>query len=132
MILKSNSKVNLGLKILNQRPDGMHNIITLYKEIDFGDIIQIKKKKEGCSIQSNVEWIPMDKSNLCYQAYDLLSKEVNKDLGVVINIDKKIPTGSGIGGGSANAATMLKGLNSLYSLRLKKNILEKNKNLHPL
>lgn len=125
MILKSNSKVNLGLKILNQRPDGMHNIITLYKEIDFGDIIQIKKKKEGCSIQSNVEWIPMDKSNLCYQAYDLLSKEVNKDLGVVINIDKKIPTGSGIGGGSANAATMLKGLNSLYSLRLKKNILEK-------
>ena len=46
MILKSNSKVNLGLKILNQRPDGMHNIITLYKEIDFGDIIQIKKNVE--------------------------------------------------------------------------------------
>ena len=91
MILKSNSKVNLGLKVLNRRSDGLHNIITLYKEIDFGDIIQIKKKKEGCTIQSNVEWIPLDQSNLCYQAYDLLSREVHKDLGVAINIDKKIP-----------------------------------------
>ena len=56
MILKSNTKLNLGLRILNRRRDNLHNIATLYTEIDFGDEIQINKQEKGCYIKSNVDW----------------------------------------------------------------------------
>ena len=125
MILKSNTKLNLGLRILNRRKDNLHNIATLYTEIDFGDEIQINKQEKGCYIKSNVDWIPLDESNLCFKAYDLLSKKVQKDLGISIYINKKVPTGSGIGGGSSNAAAILKGLNQVYNIGLDVNELEK-------
>ena len=91
MILKSNTKLNLGLRILNRRKDNLHNIATLYTEIDFGDEIQINKQEKGCSIKSNVDWIPLDESNLCFKAYDLLSKQAQKDLGISIYINKSGP-----------------------------------------
>ena len=125
MILKSNTKLNLGLRILNRRKDNLHNIATLYTEIDFGDEIQINKQEKGCSIKSNVDWIPLDESNLCFKAYDLLSKQAQKALGISIYINKKVPTGSGIGGGSSNAAAILKGLNLIYNIGLDVNELEK-------
>ena len=125
MILKSNTKLNLGLRILNRRKDNLHNIATLYTEIDFGDEIQINKQEKGCSIKSNVNWIPLDESNLCFKAYDLLSKQAQKDFGISIYINKKVPTGSGIGGGSSNAAAILKGLNLIYNIGLDVNELEK-------
>ena len=125
MILKSNTKLNLGLRILNRRKDNLHNIATLYTEIDFGDEIQINKQEKGCYIKSNVDWIPLDESNLCFKAYDLLSKKAQKDLGISIYINKKVPTGSGIGGGSSNAAAILKGLNQVYNIGLDVNELEK-------
>tara|TARA_Y100000748_G_scaffold193946_2_gene162428 strand:- start:9407 stop:10237 length:831 start_codon:yes stop_codon:yes gene_type:complete len=125
MILKSNTKLNLGLRILNRRKDNLHNIATLYTEIDFGDEIQINKEEKGCLIKSNVDWIPLDKSNLCFKAYDLLSNQAQKDLGVSIYINKKVPIGSGIGGGSSNAAAILKGLNLIYNIGFDGNELEK-------
>ena len=125
MILKSNTKLNLGLRILNRRRDNLHNIATLYTEIDFGDEIQINKEEKGCLIKSNVDWIPLDKSNLCFKAYDLLSNQAQKDLGVSIYINKKVPIGSGIGGGSSNAAAILKGLNLIYNIGFDGNELEK-------
>ena len=65
MISPSFSKVNIGLKILNQRDDGHHNIYTIFQEIDFGDLITIEKTDLDCIILSNVNWIPRDKSNNC-------------------------------------------------------------------
>ena len=124
MLLRSNSKVNFGLKILNKRPDGFHNLVTIFQEVDFGDRIQLKKYKAGCKIKSNVDWIPLDNSNLCHRAYSVLCENINQDLGVKIEIEKKVPTGSGIGGGSANAAATLLGLNSLFNLGLDYNKLE--------
>jgi len=91
----------------------------------YRDEIQINKQEKGCSIKSNVDWIPLDESNLCFKAYDLLSKQAQKDLGISIYINKKVPTGSGIGGGSSNAAAILKGLNLIYNIGLDVNELEK-------
>ena len=124
MILRSKSKINLGLKVLNKRSDGLHNIVTIFQEVDFGDKIQLVKHKTGCQIKSDVDWIPVDNSNICHKAYSALCHELNQDFGVKISLEKRIPVGSGIGGGSANAAATLIGLNSLYNLGLNDKKLE--------
>ena len=124
MLFQSKSKINLGLKVLNKRSDGLHNIVTIFQEVDFGDKIELVKHKSGCQIKSDVDWIPLDSSNLCHKAYSALCQELNQDLGVKIYLEKRIPVGSGIGGGSANAAATLTGLNSLYNLGLNDKKLE--------
>ncbi len=119
------SKVNIGLKILSKRNDGYHNIYTVFQELDFGDSITIKKADSGCTISSNVDWIPTDESNICYKAYTALKRKFPKLGGVSIHIKNRIPAGSGLGGGSANGAAVLKGLNKLYNLELSDDGLEK-------
>ena len=114
----SNSKVNIGLKVLNQRDDGYHNIYTVFQELDFGDSITIEKTDSGCTIKSNVDWIPTDKSNMCHKAYSAIKTKFPDLGGISIHIEKNVPIGSGLGGGSANAAAVLKGMNELYGLGL--------------
>ena len=121
----STSKVNIGLKVLNQRDDGYHNIYTVFQELDFGDTIQIEKIDDGCTIKSNVDWIPIDESNICHKAYSALKTKFPVLGGISIHIQKNVPIGSGLGGGSANGAATLKGLNDLYGLGLSIGELEK-------
>ena len=123
-ICPSFSKVNIGLKVLNQRDDGYHNIYTIFQELNFGDSIYIEKRDQGCKIVSNVDRIPTDNSNICYKAYSEIKKEFSKVKGLYLKIEKKIPTGSGLGGGSANAAAVLKGINKIYKLKLTASKLE--------
>ena len=116
--VKSFAKVNIGLKIVNQRNDGLHNIETVFQEIDLHDIITISKTSErGCTFNSNVSWLRNDSNNLCVKAYNQLSKRIQEG-GVSIDLHKKIPSGSGLGGGSSNAASVLKGLCKLYDISL--------------
>ena len=124
LICPSFSKVNIGLKVLNQRDDGYHNIYTIFQELNFGDSIYIEKRDQGCKIISNVDWIPTDKSNICFKAYNEIRKEYSKVKGLCLKIEKIVPTGSGLGGGSANAAAVLKGINKIYKLKLTTNKLE--------
>ena len=124
LICPSFSKVNIGLKVLNQRDDGYHNIYTIFQELNCGDSIYIEKRDQGCKIISNVDWIPTDKSNICFKAYNEIKKEFSKVKGLCLKIGKKIPTGSGLGGGSANAAAVLKGINKIYELKLTASKLE--------
>ena len=124
MIVESHTKINLGLKVLNQRPDSYHNIETVFIEIDFGDKLIIKKIDSGCKISSNADWMPLDSTNLCYKAYEHMSEFADKDLGVSIYLEKRVPAGSGLGGGSANAAETIKSLNSIYDLKMSQNDLE--------
>ena len=118
LVCPSFSKVNIGLKVLNQRDDGYHNIYTIFQELNFGDSIYIEKRDKDCKIISNVDWIPTDKSNICFKAYNEVKKEFSGVKGLHLKIEKKIPTGSGLGGGSANAAAVLKGINKIYKLKL--------------
>ena len=84
------SKVNIGLKVLNQRDDGYHNIYTVFQELDFGDSITIEKTDIGCTISSNVVWIPTDESNLCHKAYAALKVKYPELGGVVVRIGKNV------------------------------------------
>ena len=119
------SKVNIGLKILSQRNDGYYNIYTVFQELDFGDSITIKKADSGCILTSNVDWVPTDESNICHKAYTALKIKYSELGGVSIHIEKRIPVGIGLGGGSANGAAVLKGLNTIYNLELSMDELEK-------
>ena len=113
--IKSYAKVNIGLQILNKRPDGYHNIKTVFQELDFCDTIELKKKDNGCEFHSNVNWLRNDSTNLCVLAFEKFSEEYDVG-GISINLVKQIPSGGGLGGGSSNAAAILKGLCHLYSI----------------
>ena len=124
VLLKSFSKINIGLKIFNKRTDGYHNIHTVFQEIDFHDTIILKKRNSGCSFVSNVDWLSNDESNLCVKAWQYLV-ETFGIAGINIELQKNIPPGSGLGGGSSNAASVLKGLTQLYNLNISLNDLLK-------
>ncbi|MDG2366873.1 MAG: 4-(cytidine 5'-diphospho)-2-C-methyl-D-erythritol kinase [Candidatus Marinimicrobia bacterium] len=124
LICPSFSKVNIGLKVLSQRDDGYHNIYTIFQELNFGDSIDIEKREHGFKIIANVDWVPTNKSNICYKAYTEIKKEFSEVKGIHIKIDKKIPIGSGLGGGSANAAALLKGIKNIYKLEVTESKLE--------
>jgi 4-diphosphocytidyl-2-C-methyl-D-erythritol kinase len=119
------SKVNIGLKVLNQRDDGYHDIYTVFQELDFGDIVTVEKTDSGCTISSNADWVPRDESNICHKAYEAIRTKYPELGGVSIHIQKNVPVGSGLGGGSANGAAVLKGINNIYNLGLSNDKLEK-------
>jgi len=117
LVLKSRAKVNIGLKIINKRPDGLHNIQTLFQEIKLHDTITIEKLDSGCTFISNVDWLDDSMDNLCVKAFALM-RDTYDIGGLSIKLKKIIPPGGGLGGGSSNAAAIIKGLNQLHKLNI--------------
>ncbi|MBE50976.1 MAG: 4-(cytidine 5'-diphospho)-2-C-methyl-D-erythritol kinase [Flavobacteriales bacterium] len=114
MILYSNAKINLGLNILNKRIDGLHNISSVFYPTDFySDIIELNVSNKFNFTSSGI-MIPGN-NNTCIKAWDLMKKIYNIP-NVNIHLHKRIPIGGGLGGGSSNAAFILKSLNDLFSL----------------
>ncbi|MFN7171055.1 MAG: 4-(cytidine 5'-diphospho)-2-C-methyl-D-erythritol kinase, partial [Candidatus Omnitrophota bacterium] len=113
--IKSPAKLNLYLKVIKKRKDGYHEIVTLFERIDLSDRIILEKAKKT-EIVVYGRKIPEGENNLAYRSAQLISQKVGKNLGVSIKIFKKIPLGAGLGGGSSNAASVLKGINQLYEL----------------
>ncbi len=123
--LQSPAKVNIGLQIRGQRPDGYHNIHTVFQELAFSDTVIIDSVDSGCRISADVDWIPTDETNICHAVYRTLKQRFPSLPGVNIHIEKRIPAGAGLGGGSSNGAAVLKGLNKLFRLGLSSdNLLE--------
>ena len=120
LTLNSYAKINIGLKIIDQRNDNYHNIETVFQELQFHDIITLTKTNEGCQLSSNNIDLPTDSSNTCFQAYLRLKKEFPDIKGVNIYLKKNIPMRAGLGGGSSNAASTIIGINNLYDIGLKK------------
>ena len=120
LTLNSYAKINIGLKIINQRNDNYHNIETVFQELRFHDIITLTKANEGCQLSSNNIDFPIDSSNTCFKAYSRIKKEFSALKGVNIHVDKNIPMGAGLGGGSSNAASTIIGINNLYDIGLTK------------
>ncbi len=122
--LSSPAKLNLFLKVLNKRPDGFHNIATVFERIDLCDEIRLKLNPSGViRIDCAHPQVPRGPKNLVYQAAKLLRDDFQVKEGVDIYIKKNIPVAAGLGGGSSNAATVLKGLNELWKLRLSRSCL---------
>jgi len=115
--LRANAKINLFLEVLDRRPDGYHNIETVFQSIDLHDVIILRENAPG-SIEIKCEHpqVPLDSSNLVYKAAELLLSESGKRCGVQIEIIKNIPIGAGLAGGSTDAAATLVGLSELWEL----------------
>ena len=124
----SYAKINLGLQILNKRKDGYHNIHSIFIEIDLKDELvftpssEYNLTAEGYAASA----IPLDETNLISRAYRLIRQNVKSvPTEYAVHLNKNIPMGSGLGGGSSNAATTLTALNQLWMLNLKTKELEK-------
>lgn len=112
--LLSPAKVNLTLEVLGRRPDGYHEIRSLMQPVDLFDEVTVTTTDgEGIELSSSGIEIPEGEDNLAWKAADVYLRECGLDTGVSISIKKKIPPGSGLGGGSSNAAAVLIGLNRL-------------------
>ena len=116
--LKAPAKVNLFLEILGKRDDGFHEIETIMQEIDLADSLQFEETQEGVTLECNNKNIPANQDNLVCKAANLILEECGIKKGVLINLEKNIPVGAGLGGGSSDAATTLKALNSLWKVGL--------------
>ena len=116
--LKAPAKVNLFLEILGKRDDGFHEIETIMQEIDLADSLQFEETQEGVTLECNDKNIPANQDNLVCKAANLILEECGIRKGVIINLEKNIPVGAGLGGGSSDAATTLKALNSLWKVGL--------------
>jgi len=112
------AKINLFLHITGQRADGYHLLQTVFRLLDLYDTIQLRPTKDGVIKRINdVAGVPPEQ-DLCVRAAKLLQQHMHCPLGVEILVEKRIPMGGGLGGGSSDAATVLLALNRLWQLNL--------------
>lgn len=116
--INSYSKINLTLNILSRREDGYHEIETIMQSINLADRVIITEEKEGIKIKCNHPEVPVNANSLAYRSAEKIINRYGIKKGVKIEIEKKIPLASGLAGGSANSATILIGINKLFSLNL--------------
>jgi 4-diphosphocytidyl-2-C-methyl-D-erythritol kinase len=119
MILRSYAKINLALLVRNKRPDGFHNIETIFTSVDLKDTLRLEKC-DRIVVETDDPDIPSGPDNLAYKAAWLVQKAFGVKEGVRIFIKKKIPAGAGLAGGSGNAAAVVRGLIKFWRLRPKK------------
>ena len=126
MIVFPNCKINLGLNILRKRSDGYHDLETIFYPVPLTDSLEIIENKQpgkNPSFPFTSSGLPIagkPASNLCVQAYRLLKKDFPEIPGVLIHLHKVIPSGAGLGGGSADGAFSLMAMNQLLGLNLTK------------
>ena len=121
MITYPNAKINLGLNIVEKRPDGYHNLETVFYPINLQDAIEVTKLEGDEDYHLKISGVQIEGSadnNLVVKAYRLLKKDFPNIGGIDIHMFKHIPTGAGLGGGSADAAFMIKLLNDKFKLNL--------------
>ena len=119
VVVKAFAKINLGLRIVGKRPDGYHEIETLFQSIDLSDTVRLEPVEEQkIYLEITSPWaLPTGPENLVYRAAELVLPHVGGKTGVRIHLEKRIPVGAGLGGGSSDAAATLVGLNTLFELR---------------
>ncbi len=113
--ITANAKVNLFLEITGKLSNGYHTVDTVMQSVSLADRLYIEQipKKDGIVITCNTEGVPTDESNIAYKTADALLKNIGADFGVSVHIEKNIPSQAGMGGGSADGAAVLCGLNQL-------------------
>lgn len=109
------AKINLGLLITGKRPDGYHTLETVFAPINWFDVLDFSAAGTIGMSCSNLD-LPADDNNLCIRAARALKEFGGVSEGVAIHLNKQIPFGAGLGGGSSDAATTLRVLNSLWNV----------------
>lgn len=114
--LSAPAKINLSIDVLGKRADGYHEVKMIMQTISLHDIIYIEKAKKGINVACQSPEAPSGRLNIAYKTAGLMIDRYKIKSGVKITIDKKIPVASGLAGGSADAAAVIKGMNMLFGL----------------
>jgi 4-diphosphocytidyl-2-C-methyl-D-erythritol kinase len=116
--LNAYAKVNLSLDVLGRRPDGYHEVETVLHTVELHDTVVLREAPGGIRVACDHRRVPTDEQNLVFRAAQLLREAAGTDRGVHIEVHKRIPPASGLGGGSSDAAVTLLGLAQMWKLRL--------------
>ncbi len=113
----SPAKVNLFLKVTSKRPDGYHNLVSVVDIISIYDVMRLQEARDGeVVVRDDQGLMPRGAANTVYKAIMLIKEKNGIAAGMVVDVEKHIPIGSGLGGGSGNAATVMKELVRLWGL----------------
>ena len=113
-------KLNLFLHVTGRRADGYHLLQTVFRFIDYGDELQFRAREDGrIERLNNVPGIPAE-ADICIKAARLLQQEGQVGRGVEIRLQKRLPVGGGLGGGSSDAATVLLAMNRIWDVNFKR------------
>ncbi|MBL3601166.1 MAG: 4-(cytidine 5'-diphospho)-2-C-methyl-D-erythritol kinase [gamma proteobacterium endosymbiont of Lamellibrachia anaximandri] len=119
------AKLNLTLRIVGRRPDGFHELQTVFQFLDLGDELRFQPRSDGrILLSAPLPGVPWE-TDLTVRAANLLKQHTKSMQGVTISIDKRLPMGSGLGGGSSDAATTLVALNQIWETGLDNSTLAK-------
>jgi len=118
IIVPAYAKINLGLYVLGKRADGYHDIWTIFQELEFHDTLSFRQQTDTLTVTTDHPSLPVGEDNLVWRAIRLLHQRTACPETVAVHIEKHIPLGAGLGGGSSNAAAALRGMNRLFQLGL--------------
>ena len=112
-------KINLGLDVLGKREDGYHEVKMVMQTVRLHDKVTLRREREpGIRLESNLSFLPTDRTNLAYRAAELLMEEFGIGEGLNITLEKRIPVAAGMAGGSTDCAAVLYGVNRMFRLGL--------------
>jgi len=119
VVISAPAKINLFLRVLGKRPDGYHDIHSWFQALDLADHLEIERVS-GAAIEiiTDAPGVPTGPENLIYQAAEAIRTRYAPRVGFRVRLDKRIPVGAGLGGGSSDAAAFIKGANKLLNLGL--------------
>lgn len=112
------AKINLFLRVTGRRPDGYHELQTLFQLLDWGDRVRLKPRADGRICRAAADYPVPEQEDLVVRAARLLQEHCENGSGVEIAVEKNVPLGSGLGGGSSDAATVLLVLNRMWECGL--------------
>jgi 4-diphosphocytidyl-2-C-methyl-D-erythritol kinase len=119
LTVRAHAKINLSLRIVGRRNDGYHDLSTIVQSVTLADTLTVEQRPSGLKLEVDDPAIPADDSNLVWQAAELLgSLDRSTARGAHIRLEKRIPAGAGLGGGSSDAAACLVALNRIWNLGL--------------
>jgi 4-diphosphocytidyl-2-C-methyl-D-erythritol kinase len=118
VVLTAPCKLNLWLEITGKRPDGFHELFTVFHAIDLADrLTVVRAEGESITLRTHGRPCPDDPSNLVWKAAEAYFARTRRRFGIVVDLEKRVPSGAGLGGGSSDAAAMLVALNLLADER---------------
>jgi 4-diphosphocytidyl-2-C-methyl-D-erythritol kinase len=123
LFVKAPAKLNLYLEVLGLRDDGYHELETIMQTVSLYDELALELTSSGIRLVTSSPDVPNDHTNLVVRAAELLSQHAHRQLGATLRLEKRIPVGAGMGGGSSDAAAALVGLNRLWDLDLNRETL---------
>jgi 4-diphosphocytidyl-2-C-methyl-D-erythritol kinase len=118
MFVKAPAKINLYLKVLRSRPDGYHDIYSIMQKVSLYDYIHFHLYSRGIIVETDNPSIPSGRENIAFRAAELFFRHTGIKKGIKIFINKNIPSGAGLGGGSSDAGAVLKILNYLFGTNI--------------